>query len=81
MPPPPKHEVKKKGQPKETLTEDDALFIAAVKIQKGKKLIEQLMSEQDLKDTGVGRLTDSEKANLNEWLDPDKVLAPGPKNE
>ena len=80
MPPPPNkehEEVKKKDQPQKTLTEDDALFIATVKIERGKKLIEQLMSEQDLKDTGIGRLTGPEKANLNAWLDPDKVLAPG----
>jgi hypothetical protein len=72
--------------PQNTLTEDNALFvakatvekgIATVKIERGKKLIEQLMSPQDLKDTGVGRLLPAELANLNRWLDPDRVLAPG----
>jgi hypothetical protein len=66
-----------KPRPKNTVTEDNALFIVTTKIKKGDKLIEQLMSKQDLQDTGVGRLTAQEKANLNAWLDIDKVLAPG----
>jgi hypothetical protein len=45
------------------------------------KLIEQLMSKQDLKDTGVGDLKAEQKAALNAFLDPSLVLAPGPKNE
>ena len=63
--------------PKKTVTEDDALFIATVKIKRGNKLIEQLMSEQDLQDTGVGRLTAQQKAALNALLDASLVLAPG----
>jgi len=35
------------------------------------------MTENDLNDTGVKRLTDAERAKLNAWLDPDKVVAPG----
>ena len=74
------------GQPKKTVTADNALFIATVKIKGGKttvkikrgdKLIEQLMSKQDLNDTGVGNLTDQQKAALNAFLDPGLVLAPG----
>ena len=42
------------------------------------KLIEQLMSKQDLKDTGVGALTAQQLAALNAFLDPSLVLAPGP---
>lgn len=64
------------GQPKKTVTQDKALYIASVKIVRG-KLIEQLMSKQDLKDTGVGRLTLQEKAALNAFLDPSLVVAPG----
>ena len=76
---PPNKEPEK--QPKKTVTEDDALFIATVKIKRGNKLIEQLMSPQDLHDTGVGGLTAPQKAALNAFLDASLVLAPGPKNE
>ncbi|MGC1323632.1 MAG: hypothetical protein WA849_15745 [Candidatus Udaeobacter sp.] len=69
------------GQPKKTVTADNALFVATVKIKRGNKLIEQLMSPQDLKDTGVGDLTASQKAALNAFLDASLVVAPGPKNE
>jgi len=65
------------GQPKKTVAKDKALYIASVKIVRG-KLIEQLMSKQDLKDTGVGRLTLQEKAALNAFLDASLVVAPGP---
>ena len=41
------------------------------------ELIEQLMTPNDLQDTGVGSLTDAQRAKLNAWLDPDKVVAPG----
>jgi hypothetical protein len=76
---PPNKEPEK--QPKKTVTEDDALFIATVKIKRGNKLIEQLMSPQDLKDTGVGDLKAAQRAALNAFLDASLVLAPGPKNE
>ena len=56
------------------------LFNATVKLTKN-KLIEQVMSPQDLKDTGVGDLKASQKAALNAFLDASLVLAPGPKNE
>jgi hypothetical protein len=42
------------------------------------KLIEQLMSKEDLKDTGVGDLKPPQLAALNAFLDPSLVLAPGP---
>jgi len=63
-------------QPQKTVTKDTALYIATVKINRGTKLIEELMSEQDLKDTGVGNLTAKQKAALNAFLDPNLVLAP-----
>ena len=77
----------KKDQPKRIRTEADALFIMRVSLisdekliqltfEKG-KLIEQLMTDDELEDTGVGSLTDRQKAELNAWLDPDKVVAPG----
>ena len=74
-----------------SIPQDKALFIVEVAFireekliqltfKKG-KLIEQLMTENDLKDTGVGNLSDQQKAKLNAWLDPDKVIAPGQGNE
>lgn len=65
-------------EPKKTVTEDNALFVATVKIKRGNKLIEQLMSPQDLKDTGVGDLKPQQKAALNAFLDASLVVAPGP---
>ena len=50
---------------------------ATVKLTKN-KLIEQVMSPQDLKDTGVGDLTKEQKAALNAFLDSNLVVAPGP---
>ena len=73
MPPNKEHE----KQPQKTVTKDNALFIATVKIQRGNKLIEQLMSPQDLQDTGVGGLTPPQKAALNAFLDSSLVVAPG----
>ena len=64
-------------QPQKAVTADNALFIATVKITRGTKLIEQLMSPQDLLDTGVGGLTAPQKAALNAFLDASLVLAPG----
>jgi hypothetical protein len=72
----------KKDQPKRIRTEADALFIMRVSLisdekliqltfEKG-KLIEQLMTDDELEDTGVGSLTDRQKAELNAWLDPDR---------
>jgi len=61
MPPPP--------------NEDNALFI--VKIGKGKKLIEQLMTNKEKEKTGLNKLTANELAELNAFLDPSLVVAPG----
>jgi hypothetical protein len=78
MPPDKEHEKSPMNtQPKKTATEDKALYIASVRIRRG-KLIEELMSKQDLKDTGVGNLTAQQKAALNAFLDPALVVAPGP---
>jgi hypothetical protein len=56
--------------------EDNALFI--VKIEKGKTLIEQLMTDDEKKKTGLSKLTPQELAELNAFLDPSLVVAPGP---
>jgi hypothetical protein len=73
------------------VNEEDALFIVKVAFLREEKLIqltfergkliEQLMTANDLEDTGVGNLTDPQKAKLNAWLDPDKRVAPGPGHE
>ena len=63
--------INRKDQSRKTRTEDDALFIVSVKIIRGGKLIEQLMTPEDLQRTGLSKLTAQELANLNEWLDPD----------
>jgi hypothetical protein len=63
-------------QPHKAAT-DKRLFNATVKLTKN-KLIEQVMSPQDLADTGVGDLTDQQKAALNAFLDSNLVVAPGP---
>lgn len=63
--------INRKDQSRKTRTEDDALFIVSVKIIRGGKLIEQLMTSEDLQRTGLNKLTAQELANLNEWLDPD----------
>ena len=64
MPPPPNNE-------------DDALFIITVK--KGTKLIEQLMNGDEKKKTGLIKLTPQELAELNAFIDPGLVVAPGNK--
>ena len=71
--------------------QDTALFIVTPKYEKANKLIrltfekgkpiQELMSEQDLERTGLKGLDANQLANLNAWLDPDTVVAPGPKNE
>ena len=63
-----------KNQPKKTVTEHDALFIVRVSIERS-KLIEELMTDEVKQATGLNKLTDQELANLNSWLDPDKVLS------
>jgi len=61
-----------KNQPKTTVTKDYGLFVVRVRIGKG-KLIEELMSDEAKLATGLNKLTAQELANLNSWLDPDKV--------
>jgi hypothetical protein len=63
-------EINRRDQSRKTHTQNDALFIVSVKIIRGQKLIEQLMTPEDLKRTGLSRLTNQERANLNAWLDP-----------
>ena len=63
-------EINRKDQSRKTRTQNDALFIVRVKIIRGQKLIEQLMTPDDLQSTGLSKLTDQELANLNAWLDP-----------
>jgi hypothetical protein len=65
-----KEEINRKDQSRKNRTQDDSLFIVRVKIIRGQKLIEQLMSPEDLQSTGLSKLTAQELANLNAWLDP-----------
>jgi len=75
-------------QPQPPIAQGNFLYIATAKTEGGKttititrgKLIEQLMSEQDLKDTGL-KDKPAQLAALNAFLDPSLVLAPGPGNE
>jgi hypothetical protein len=62
--------INRKDQSRKTRTKDDALFIVRVKVIRGQKLIEQLMTPEDLQSTGLSKLTAQELANLNAWLDP-----------
>jgi hypothetical protein len=62
-----------KNQPKKSFTKDYGLFIVRVSIERS-KLIEQLMTDEVKQATGLHKLSDQELANLNSWLDPDKVL-------
>ena len=66
-----------KNQPKKTFIKDYGLFVVRVRIDKGKP-IEELMSDEAKQATGLSKLTDQELANLNSWLDPDKVLSYDP---
>jgi hypothetical protein len=65
-----------KDQPKRIGIGDYGLFIVRVSIERG-KLIEELMDDATKQATGLCKLSAQELANLNAWLDPDKVLAPG----
>jgi hypothetical protein len=75
------------NQPQNTVAEENALFIVGPKYVKAKKTIEliftkgknieQLMTDPVKQATGLSKLTDQELANLNSFLDPNKVLAPG----
>lgn len=66
-----------KNQPSKILTKDYGLFVVRVRIDRG-KLIEELMSDEAKQATGLNKLTPQELANLNAWLDPDKVLSGDP---
>lgn len=63
-------EINKKDQPRKTRTEDDALFVVKLRVIRGQKLIQQLMTPEDMQRTGLSKLTDQELANLNAWFDP-----------
>ena len=75
-------EMRKKDPPKRIRTEANALFIMRVSLMRDEKLIqltfekgkliEQLMTKDELKETGLSKLSDRELANLNSWLDPDR---------
>jgi len=77
MPPPPNNP-----------PQDTALFIVTPVYEKDKKLIrltfekgkpiQDLMSPEDLERTGLKGLNASQLANLNAFLDPNTVVAPGP---
>jgi len=62
-----------KDRGKKIHTEDYGLFIAKVSLKRT-KLIEELMTEEAKRATGLSKLTAQELANLNSWLDPDKLL-------
>jgi hypothetical protein len=72
----------KKDQRKKIRTEANALFIMRVSLVRDEKLIQltfektkliqQLMTDDELKDTGLSKLSNHELANLNSWLDPDR---------
>ena len=59
-----------KDQPKKTLTYNARFIVTIKKV----KPIEQLMNDKDKKRTGLIKLSPKELANLNTWLDIDKVL-------
>lgn len=73
--------------PQNTVSEENALFIIRPKYDKANKqiklifergkLIQDLMTDPQKVATGLKKLSDPELANLNSFLDPDKVLAPG----
>lgn len=73
--------------PPNTVTKDNALFIITPKYDQANKLIrlifergkliQDLMNDQQKQATGLKKLNDQDLANLNTFLDPDKVLAPG----
>jgi hypothetical protein len=75
------------NQPQNTVSEDKALFIIRPKYIKEKKTIllqfdkgkpiEDLMDDAQKQATGLKKLNAQELANLNSFLDPDKVVAPG----
>jgi hypothetical protein len=62
-----------KNQPRKSFTKDYGLFTVRVSVERS-KLIEQLMTDEVKQATGLNKLSDQELANLNSWLDPDKVL-------
>ena len=66
-----------KNQPKKTLTKDYGFFVVRVSVERS-KLIEELMSPEAKQATGLNKLTEQELANLNSWLDPEKMLAADP---
>ena len=77
MPPPPNN------QPQTP----NAIFVVSAKYEKDKKLvrlivtrgkpIQDVMGQQDQERTGLNSLHADQLSNLNAWLDPDKVVAPG----
>ncbi len=77
MPPMPEKNsqtINMKDRPTKIHTEDYGLFIAKVSLKRT-KLIEELMTEEVKRATGLNKLTAQELANLNSWLTPDKLLA------
>jgi hypothetical protein len=66
-----------KNQPRKTFIKDYGLFVVRVRLERS-KLIQDLMSDEAKQATGLNKLSDQELANLNSWLDPDKVLSGDP---
>jgi hypothetical protein len=76
MPPMPEKntDINMKERRKKIHMEDYGLFIVRVSMKRS-KLIEELMTDEVKQATGLNKLTAQELANLNSWLDPDKLLA------
>ena len=62
-----------KYPPKRNHIEDYGLFSVRVSLKRN-KLIEEVMTDEVKQATGLSKLTAQELANLNSWLDPDKIL-------
>lgn len=61
-------------QPVDTPADGKPLVLVTITINK----IEDVMNETEKKKTGIIKLNDQELKNLNDFLDNDIVVAPGP---
>jgi hypothetical protein len=63
-----------KIQPKDTPADGTPLVLVTVTINK----IEEVMNQTEKQKTGIAKLNAQELKNLNDFLDNNTVLAPGP---
>jgi len=63
-----------KIQPKDTPADGTPLVLVTVTINK----IEDVMNQTERQKTGIAKLSTQELKNLNDFLDNNTVLAPGP---